>query len=65
MSVNSSSIFYSLGSKVKTELDKKVNLAGGTLTGALILSGAPTADLHAATKLYVDSVAGDVTSLQS
>lgn len=65
MSVNSSSIFYSLGSKVKTELDKKVDLAGGTLTGALILSGAPTADLHAATKLYVDSVAGDVSSLQS
>lgn len=27
---------------------------GGTLTGALTLSGAPTVDLHAATKKYVD-----------
>ena len=29
-------------------------LSGGTMTGALTLSGAPTADLHAATKKYVD-----------
>lgn len=29
-------------------------LTGGTLTGALTLSGAPTANLHAATKQYVD-----------
>ncbi len=64
MAVNTSSIFYSLGSKVKTELDKKLDLAGGTLTGALTLSGAPTSDLHAATKAYVDSVAGNVTTLQ-
>jgi len=28
---------------------------GGTMTGALTLSGAPTANLHAATKTYVDS----------
>jgi len=32
----------------------KVNIAGGTMTGALILSGAPTVDLQAATKKYVD-----------
>lgn len=32
--------------------------AGGTMTGALTLAGAPSADLHAATKLYVDSSAG-------
>lgn len=30
-------------------------LAGGTLTGPLTLSGAPTATLHAATKAYVDA----------
>ena len=30
-------------------------LTGGTLTGALTLSGAPTADLHAATKAYADT----------
>lgn len=29
-------------------------LAGGTLTGNLVLSGAPSSNLHAATKLYVD-----------
>lgn len=31
-------------------------LAGGTMTGALVLAGAPTIDLHAATKLYVDGL---------
>ena len=38
--------------------------AGSTMTGTLILSGAPTAPLHAATKSYVDSsiTAGVVTS---
>jgi len=30
-------------------------LTGGVLTGLLTLSGAPTANLHAATKLYVDT----------
>lgn len=33
-------------------------LAGGTMTGAITLSGAPTVDLHAATKKYVDDNAG-------
>lgn len=33
-----------------------VNKAGDTMTGALTLSGAPTQDLHAVTKAYVDSV---------
>jgi hypothetical protein len=31
--------------------------AGDTMTGPLVLSGAPTLDLHAATKLYADTVA--------
>jgi hypothetical protein len=35
-------------------LAAKVAIAGGTMTGLLTLSGAPTADLHAATKKYVD-----------
>ena len=35
-----------------------LQLPGGTLTGLLTLSGAPTADLHAATKKYVDDNAG-------
>ena len=38
--------------------DTKLPLAGGTMTGALVLSGAPSADLQAATKLYVDNKFG-------
>ena len=38
--------------------DEAVPLAGGTMTGALTLSGAPTSNLHAATKAYVDGVTG-------
>ena len=34
-----------------------VNKAGDTMTGLLTLSGAPTSNLHAATKKYVDDVA--------
>jgi len=51
-----SSIFQLIGAKTKTELDKKLNLTGGTLTGALTLSGAPTSNLHAATKAYADGL---------
>ena len=39
---------------ITSSLAGKVNLSGGTMTGALTLSGAPTADLQAATKKYVD-----------
>ncbi|MEK9698495.1 MAG: hypothetical protein VW270_22175 [Candidatus Poseidoniales archaeon] len=60
-----SSLLTQLGQKTKVELDKKLALAGGTMTGALTLSGAPTSNLHAATKAYVDSVSSSVTSLQS
>jgi hypothetical protein len=35
---------------------------GSTMTGALTLPGAPTVDLHAATKAYVDTVAGSATA---
>lgn len=38
-------------------LDGKLSLTGGTLSGALTLSGAPSADLQAATKAYVDNLA--------
>jgi hypothetical protein len=36
--------------------------AGGTMAGTLVLSGAPTANLHAATKLYVDASISDTIS---
>ena len=42
--------------------DTVVLKSGSTMTGALTLSGAPTVDLHAATKLYVDNVAGSATA---
>lgn len=37
-----------------TALNNKLDKSGGTMTGALILSGAPTDNLQAATKQYVD-----------
>lgn len=42
------------GKADKTALDNYLPKSGGTMTGALTLKGAPTADLHAATKKYVD-----------
>lgn len=43
-------------STANTALEGKLGKAGGTMTGALTLSGAPTEDLHAATKKYVDDL---------
>ena len=49
---------------VTNSIATKLPLAGGTLTGDLTLSGAPTNNLHAATKAYVDSaVTGGTGSL--
>jgi hypothetical protein len=42
---------------LQDSLDSKLALSGGTLTGALTLSGAPTQANHAATKAYADSIA--------
>lgn len=33
----------------------KLNLAGGTMTGDIVLAGAPTTGLHPTTKTYVDT----------
>ena len=43
--------------EVKASVDGAVQKAGDTMTGLLTLSGAPTADLHAATKKYADDLA--------
>jgi hypothetical protein len=45
-----------------TFYDSLVLKSGATMTGALTLSGAPTVSLHAATKAYVDTVAGSATA---
>lgn len=44
-----------LNGNVVTEINSKVAKAGDTMTGALVLSGAPTQSLHATTKDYVDT----------
>lgn len=44
------------------DVSGKLDKSGGTMTGALALSGAPTADAHAATKAYVDSQVGSILS---
>ena len=41
--------------EIATLQSGKLAKAGDTMTGALTLSGAPTADLHATTRLYVNS----------
>ena len=55
--VDSTEIGYLDGvtSAIQTQLTARLPLAGGTMTGALTLSGAPTLALHAATKAYVDA----------
>lgn len=57
---NTSDANKPVSSATQTALDAKLALAGGTMTGALTLSGAPTSDLHAATKLYVDGIASGI-----
>ena len=43
--------------------DAALPLAGGTMTGKIVLDGAPTANLHAATKKYVDDNAGSAAAV--
>ena len=45
-----------------SDIATKMPIAGGTFTGLVTLSGAPTASLHAATKQYVDDNAGGLQS---
>jgi hypothetical protein len=54
---NTSDANKPVSNATQTALDGKLNLSGGTLTGTLTLSGAPAADLQAATKAYVDNLA--------
>ena len=56
----SAAIDQSKIANLTTDLAAKLALSGGTMTGALTLSGAPTSDLHAATKLYVDGLAAGI-----
>jgi hypothetical protein len=46
---------------LQNNINGKLSLTGGTLTGALILSGAPSSANHASTKAYVDSTVSSGT----
>ena len=56
ITVTSTEVNYlsGLASSVQTQLNNRLQLSGGTLTGALVLAGAPTLELHPATKKYTD-----------
>jgi hypothetical protein len=47
---------------ITTSIGEKVAKSGDTMTGALVLSGDPTLDLHAATKQYVDQAESDAVA---
>jgi hypothetical protein len=50
------------GSTVINSLAGKLSIAGGTMTGALILNANPTSDLGAATKQYVDQATSSIVT---
>ncbi len=53
-------------STLASQLSSYLLLSGGTMTGAITLSGAPTQSLHAATKAYVDQqVSGSTPDLSN
>ena len=45
--------------------DAALPKSGGTMTGKITLDGAPTTNLHAATKKYVDDVGGGISSVET
>lgn len=45
-------------SPIQSQIDNKLAVTGGSLVGPLLLSTSPTTNLQAATKQYVDTVAG-------
>lgn len=52
-------------SNVQNQIDTKAPINNPVFTGTVTLPGAPTQDLHAATKLYVDSTAQGLDVKQS
>jgi hypothetical protein len=52
----------SFATSIGTSIGEKVAKSGDTMTGALTLSGAPTSNLHAATKAYVDTAESDAVT---
>ncbi len=62
---------YATETEINTKLEDYLPKSGGTMIGALTLKGAPTADLQAATKKYVDDKApliinaSNITSMET
>ena len=52
----------SFATTITTSIGTKVSKSGDTMTGALTLSGDPSANLHAATKSYVDNTIASAIS---
>lgn len=61
--VNVANTAKSTADAAKNTADAALPKSGGTMTGDLILNGAPTADNQAATKAYVDGKSGGGTAL--
>lgn len=57
-----SSSSTTINTATQAALDAKLALAGGTMTGLLVLSGDPSAALGAATKQYVDAINSTLTT---
>jgi peptidoglycan hydrolase CwlO-like protein len=53
----------SFATTVTTSIGTKLSKAGDTMTGDLTLAAAPTENLHAATKLYVDGSVGGLQAI--
>jgi len=53
---NTADLAKPISSAAQTALDAKLNLAGGTLTGPLLLAADPTQALGVVTKQYADSI---------
>ncbi len=59
LTVSATEVNYlgTVSSNVQDQLDSKLNKAGGEMSGFITLHAAPTLDLHASTKKYVDDAA--------
>ncbi len=55
------SIFTIIGRSTKNAVGNKLDVSGGTMSGALILSGSPTLSAEAVTKGYVDNEIANLT----
>ena len=62
---NTSDANKPVSTATQTALDLKAPIASPTFTGTVTLPGAPTLDLHAATKLYVDNVTAGINFHES